>query len=475
MYKRSLLIFLAIVFAFGIISMTGCTNSEKDETTDTTEDTTENATENATKETTEDAGPTNWITAEDISSMPETTIRYWFYESPELTELGKKQIEEFMKLNPNIKVEGKTAPEAVDNQQLLSFIKTHNNSHVQHSVNNEDLWYIDHDVLFPIDNFPDYKDVLARLNPDLNYTWKDGHVYSLSWYHSPMLLYYNKKLLVEAGLDPNNLPTTYDDFLVWAEKLTKPGKQWALAPWLYEDWWSWEFMLQPYYIAATGSSQVVSEDGKTAVFNTPNGIEPYKLFEQLFKKGYATKSSFEGDPFISGQVAITLDGSWLNNDIKRNASEGFEYVVGPIPKPAGSSVEGNPTFGFVRNFALVDEDLPDGEEKDRINRASWEFMKFLLSEDQMVADYTVSGNFPSAADLNSNPVFTAITDTYGPEMKKVIELGENSQIGDMNSTKEVDLMDFLNKAYLNVAHGKMTAEEAVAEAEQKVNELLSKE
>lgn len=57
MYKRSLLIFLAIVFAFGIISMTGCTNSEKDETTDTTEDTTENATENATKETTEDAGP----------------------------------------------------------------------------------------------------------------------------------------------------------------------------------------------------------------------------------------------------------------------------------------------------------------------------------------------------------------------------------------------------------------------------------
>ena len=77
----------------------------------------------------------NWITAEDISDMPETTIRYWYYETPERIALGQKQVEEFMKLYPNIKVEGSTAPDNTDNEMLLAYIKTQNHSSIQQSVN----------------------------------------------------------------------------------------------------------------------------------------------------------------------------------------------------------------------------------------------------------------------------------------------------------------------------------------------------
>src|SRR5688572_14078100 len=76
-----------------------------------------------------------WLAAEDIASMPETTMRYWFYESPERVALGEEQVKQFKELYPNITVEGRTAPPAVDNEMLVAFIKAGTNSHVHQSVN----------------------------------------------------------------------------------------------------------------------------------------------------------------------------------------------------------------------------------------------------------------------------------------------------------------------------------------------------
>ena len=59
------------------------------------------------------------------------------------------------------------------------------------------------------------------MEPRANYTWRDGHVYSLSWYTDPMAMYYNKQLVVDAGLDPENPPVTYSEYLEWAAALTK--------------------------------------------------------------------------------------------------------------------------------------------------------------------------------------------------------------------------------------------------------------
>ena len=101
-------------------------------------------------------------------------------------------MEEFQSLHPNITVEGRTAPDAVDNEQLLAFIRAGTNSHVHQTVNNEDTWYIRHDLLQPLDELPGFQEVWDRLEPRANYTWRDGHVYSLSWYTDPMAMFYNQ-------------------------------------------------------------------------------------------------------------------------------------------------------------------------------------------------------------------------------------------------------------------------------------------
>jgi ABC-type sugar transport system, periplasmic component len=421
---------------------------------------------------------TDWIHATDISKMPETTIRYWYWQTPERTELGKKQVEEFMKKYPNIKVEGKIGPKETVNEMLLPYIKSRSNSNIIQSVAAEDLWYVDHNLLYPLDNFPDFKDQLARLNDKENYTWQDGHTYSLSWYSEPFVVYYNKKLVEEAGLDPNNLPKTYDEYLTWAKALTKKdasGKvvQWALAPWMGEEWWRWQFTTGALYFAATGSNQLTNKEGTKAIFNNELGMAPFKLYDTMFKEGYAAKTNAKVEPFITGQAATCIMGTYLMPEIKRSAS--FEYLVGPIPKPANAPSDGISTYGFVRDLGIVDEGgLPEGDERDRVRRASWEFLKFLLSEEQAAADYTVSGSIPTLKDVDTNPVFTKITETYGEPMKQAIGIAKGGAIWQTNTIKETEIQLPLTKAFLNIALGKMTAEQAVAQAEKDVNDILAK-
>ena len=43
----------------------------------------------------------------------------------------------------------------------------------------------------------------------------------------------------------------------------------------------------------------------------------------------------------------------------------------------------------------------------------------------------------------------------------------------MSSMKDVGVSDIMNQAFLQVVYGKLSAEEAVAEAEQKTNDLLA--
>ncbi len=416
----------------------------------------------------------NWITAEDISDMPETTIRYWYYETPERIALGEKQVEEFMKLYPNIKVEGSTAPDNTDNEMLLAYIKTQNHSSIQQSVNIEDLWYVDHDLLFPLNQFPDFEEVYARFDPDLNYTAADGNVYSISWYCGPYVMYYNKAYLDEIGWDVNDLPETYSEYYEFAKAVTNAEKnRYAISPWVYEEWWRWEFVHQPLYIAAQGNSDMFSEDGQTVSFNNEAMLQSLTFFKTLFDNGWALGDTSDIDPFVSGVAASTINNPELTTIIKANAADDFEYVIGPMPIPDGNERGEFSTFAFVRNFALIEElYAKDEDEYQRKMRAAWEFMKFLLSDEQCAADFEAAGNFPCVVDLDTNPAYTEAIEAFGDKFDDFYAYMDEAVIGDTGNSMACEVMDTLQKAYLQVVLNGVDPAEALAQAEQEANQII---
>ena len=158
---------------------------------------------------------------------------------------------------------------------------------------------------------------------------------------------------------------------------------------------------------------------------------------------------------------------------KTSAPEGFEFFAGPVPKPDDAPHEGNPTFRFVRSLNLMREQQKEGEEAERINRAAWEFMKYLLSPEQMAADFAVSGDFPPTKDVLTNPLYTEPMDSLGPATRWLAEYGQQGFIYDMNSLYEAEAMAILQETWSAMALGNATPQDALAEAEQRVNELLA--
>lgn len=417
------------------------------------------------------ADDVNWLMEPDAANLPATTIRYWYYESPERIKLGQAQKAAFEALYPNITIEGSTAPDAVDNDMLVAFIRAGTNSHVHQSVNNEDTWYLTRNLLLPLEDLPGFQEVWDRMDPDLNYTWTDGHVYSISWYAGPRVIFYNGQRVREAGLDADNPPQTYSEFLVWAEALSGDG-QWFINLPPQEEWWRWQFTGYPFYIAATGSNQLTNPEGTQAIFNTPEALQSFELIDTLFAEGYNLTEAVQGNPFLSGQVAATLNGAALLGTIKRNAPPGFEVIVGPVPKPDGSTVEGFPTYNFVRNFAIMREQQRGGVEADVANRAAWELMKFLLSEEQLAADFAATGDLPPTGDLLTNPAYAAILDEL-PGGRDYAAFNGESFIWDMNTAMGSEIMGVLTRAYVDMIFDAKSPQEALTWAEEEVNQLLA--
>ena len=95
----------------------------------------------------------------------------------------------------------------------------------------------------------------------------NGKLYGMPWFNSAKHLFYNQKLLKEAGFDAP--PATLDDFVVQAKATTKEGQwgsvwSWKQAESLICDWVALMFTQK--------GAQILDADGK-AVFNEMGGTD----------------------------------------------------------------------------------------------------------------------------------------------------------------------------------------------------------
>lgn len=423
------------------------------------------------------AAAPNWITATDISAMPDTTIRFWFYETPERQGLGKELVAEFEALHPNIKIEVSTAPQYVEGETLFAYIKAKKNSAIQYSVNIEDGPYIENNLAYPLNNFPDFDEVAGRLQPALQTKWTDGNTYSLPAFYDPIIMFYNKQMVVDAGLDPTNPPKTYSEFMAWGEALTQKDAtsnvtQAFVCPWVGEDWWMYGFMQFPYYVAATGTNALLTEDGTKAVFNTPEGLASFKLIEDLKSNGYLIDGNIGDEPFYKETCAAMLFQTVVFQQMLSKGLD-FELIAGPVPVPDGTPAGGYTSYAFTRSYTLIDEiSLAEGPERDAYRRAAWEWMKFLLEEENMARDFAVSGEVPTAVDVYTNPIYQDTFDKLGFAI--ATPYLDNQTNAQMASLKVIDVYAEMQKAFASVMSGRSTAVDALNLAETNVNALLAK-
>jgi len=223
-----------------------------------------------------------------------------------------------------------------------------------------------------------------------------GKLYGMPWYNSAKHLYYNAKLLREAGF--SQPPATLDEFVAQAKATTKPGGQWGSI-------WSWkqaEGLICDWVaiMFAQKGAQFLDKDGR-AVFNTMGGAEALQwMYDLLYTHKVADPASLESTEddvrkaFFTGKYALISNWEGLlpsGNDPKESQAAP-NVRVGLLPGGSGgrsSSVNGSEGWAI----------LAQSKRKD----LAWRLLEYMASPAWQKKSAQIAGDYPVLASLYSDP------------------------------------------------------------------------
>lgn len=213
------------------------------------------------------------------------------------------------------------------------------------------------------DYFPDYlRDDL--LPAALNAVTLDGNIYSVPFEMEPVVLWYNKAMFEEAGLQP---PTSWDELKSTAEALTTPERFGILIP-TNPDYYQ-NFVWYPFLWMAGG--EVVNEDFTAAAINSEGGAQAVQLWGDLVTSGVAATTSTGNDPvderFPTERAAMFVSGYWVYGWIQTNYPDFLDNLgVALIPPPNAGDANAT-VYGGWTVMAYANTECPEVAAEFAIN------------------------------------------------------------------------------------------------------------
>lgn len=220
-------------------------------------------------------------------------------------------------------------------------------------------------------------------NPGLmGNSYVDDKLYGLPYLRSTPIVYINKTMFEEKGIDPASIQT-WEDFQSAAENLTDDehvGISMPVDIWFYEA-----------FVAQAGG-EMVNENGEIA-FNGEGGVEALNLWKEMVEAG--TMRVPGGEPlqaadmarqdFATGRAGMYFSSTAdLTLMLQLAEENGYELETIMFPENEQRSV---PTGGanLVMTTGL-------DEEKQQ---AAWEFIKFMTAPEQTAYASEYTGYLPS--------------------------------------------------------------------------------
>ncbi len=287
----------------------------------------------------------------------------------------------------------------------------------------------------------------------LNSALYNGNHYAVPWYMNNMGMFYNKKILADAGVD--KVPATWAEFTDALTKVGNAGKKGIILPFFFPSYVMYAFYYQ------NGNPVIDTSGGKpVSTLMTDSGKEAFNYLAELHTKYKAfpesTKDAMSWDqtyaPFIQEEVAFLFCGDWANWALK---DSGIDYGIAPLPvgkQPA--TVLGGYTLSINKNTASYD--------------AAWKYIEWLTAKEQN--DVLLSyGRVGARKDIDSAALIK-----QAPHLEQFIS--QNSYtMARPSIVKLAEFDDMFANAYKQVILNAKTAEEALNELDAKVNAFLAKE
>ncbi|MFB9367473.1 ABC transporter substrate-binding protein [Kitasatospora albolonga] len=177
----------------------------------------------------------------------------------------------FGKLYPNVTIKSKDASPCEEPAPFTAQLKGKTQTDVFYTYFTDLQQVLDEGAAEDISAYVNEQTVpaLKDIDPSVLATLKDGgKLYGLPTSNYKMGLLYNRKLFKQAGLDPEKPPTTWAEVREAAKKIAALGNGVnGYGEYSATNQGGWHYTAELYGLGGS----MVSEDGKKAAFNTPEG------------------------------------------------------------------------------------------------------------------------------------------------------------------------------------------------------------
>jgi len=384
-----------------------------------------------------------------------------FWLSPTFDDFIKNTIASFEETYPGVKVKWEDHQATFQDDLRNAFAAGNAPDVINLSVS--EGWVSDFatkGLLLPLD------DKVPQEVKDLYFPglWKeqlvDGVNYQFPWYQGISVDLVNKQIFDEAGVKVEDFPKTVDGLPALCATIKEKTGTLCDIRLTVND-----LLAQMVY---EGGVKVISDDGKTFTFDSPEAVAWLQMYVDMVKAGTVDKTVLVTDQdrvgldlFTSGKAAFYQTGPNLIREVRSNNPGLYGYLAA-VPAPVGKS--GVLGKGLMSLSVKNDTQCPN---------AAIALAQYFTNPRNMLEFSKLVAIYPSTPASYDDPFFSApvvaIEDSAKPIAKDII-----SKYADIVPTipKKADVNQIVLDAVQQALFNKVDVQKALTAAVAKANALL---
>jgi sn-glycerol 3-phosphate transport system substrate-binding protein len=341
-----------------------------------------------------------------VAAIAQTEVSFYYPVAVggPITKIIDGYAAEFEKENPGIKLKpiySGSYQESIT--KALTAVKSGEPPVMSILLSTDMFTLIDEDAIVPFDTFVKTADDQAWLKSFypafMENSQTGGKTWGIPFQRSTIVMYWNKEMFKEAGLDPNRPPANWKETVDYGQKLTKRDASGKVTQWGVQipssgfPYWLFQALV------IQNGINLMNAAGTETYFDKPEVVEALQYWMDLATKykihpeGIVEWGTTPKD-FFEKKMAMMWTTTGNLTNVKANAK--FDFGVAMLP---AGKVRGSPTGGG--NFYLFAKSTPAQKE------AAFKFIKWVTTP-QRAAQWGIDTGYVAVrADAFETPAMKA--------------------------------------------------------------------
>jgi sn-glycerol 3-phosphate transport system substrate-binding protein len=284
------------------------------------------------------------------AAQTEITFFYPVAVGGPITKIIDGYAADFEKANPGIKV--KPVYTGTYQESIVKALTAHKSGQPPTTailLSTDMFTLIDEDAIVPIEGV----DTKVFYPAFMANSQTGGKTWGIPFQRSTIVLYWNKELFKEAGLDPNKPPANWNEMLQYAQKLTKRDASGNVTQWGVQipssgfPYWLFQGLTTPNGV------ELMNKEGTETYFDRPEVVEALQYWVDLGRKhkvhptGVVEWGTTPKD-FFERKVAMIWTTTGNLTNVRNNAKFDFGVAMLPEKKRRGSPTGGGNFYVFKK-------------------------------------------------------------------------------------------------------------------------------